>query len=561
MLTELRISNFAVIDRLAFECAAGFVVLTGETGAGKSLLVDALALLVGGRASSDQIRADADEAVLEASFTLPPDSPLTERLRQDGLLGPEEADLIIRRILSRSGRNRIYVNGNLTPLHALQSLAGTLIDIHGQHEQQSLLSAQAQLDALDAFGHLKGPRAAYTDAYARWEARQRELDQVLRTAADCRAREEFLRFQQRELEEAGVTPGEDERLAQERHRLAHAQRLGELAEQAYAALYGEESSLLGGLGRVAAILKEIRAIDEGTDGWSPLCGEAVASLQELAARVRDYRHGLEQDPDRLSEVEDRLDRLNRLKKKYGGSLEAVLAQAAEVRRQIEALTDSESRAEELREALAQDRARLDALAERLSDGRCRAATMLEAKMTEELKALRMTHTRFQVAVTRDAGEAALGPSGLDRVEYLLSANPGEPLQPLARVASGGELSRVMLALKTVLAETDRVPVLVFDEVDAGIGGAAAAVMGKRLRALAKFHQVLCITHLPQIASQARAHAVIEKSVEKKRTITRVRRLDDTERREEIARMLGGLAVTQAVRETAAEMIGDAERDR
>jgi DNA repair protein RecN (Recombination protein N) len=561
MLTELRISNFAVIDRLAFECTAGFTVLTGETGAGKSILVDALALLVGGRASNDQIRSDADEAVVEAAFTLFETGPLAARLREEGLLGAGETELLVRRVLSRSGRNRIYVNGNLTPLHLLQTLGGTLIDIHGQHEQQSLLSAQAQLDALDGFGRLKDLRATYAEAYDRWRALQRELEETQRVAADRQAREDFLRFQHRELEEADIRPGEDEVLVQERHRLMHAQRLGESAGLAYDLLYGEEASILGALGQVNANLKEIRAVDPQAGEWASYCDDAVVQLQELARRLRDYRQGLEQDPARLTEVEERLDRLQRLKKKHGGSLEAVLTRRQELREEIEALTTGEVRAAELIEAAGLARAGLEGLAERLSEGRRRAAAKMEVKITEELVALRMGHTRFHITVSREPGEEALRPAGTDRVEYLLSANQGEPLQPLARVASGGELSRVMLALKTVLAETDRVPVLVFDEVDAGIGGAVASAMGKRLKELADYHQVFCVTHLPQIASQAGTHFAVEKSVVKKRTVVRARRLGREERQEEIARMLGGVVITQAVRDTAAEMIGEAERGR
>jgi DNA repair protein RecN (Recombination protein N) len=302
-------------------------------------------------------------------------------------------------------------------------------------------------------------------------------------------------------------------------------------------------------------VKEIGAIDPAAVEWTTLCEEAAVRLQEVTARLRDYRGGLEQDPERLIQIEERLDRLQRLKKKYGGSLEAALARAREVQGEIEALAQSEGHLAALRDALERDRAGLDALAARLSEDRRRAATKMEARISEELAVLRMERTKFQIAVHREAGEAGLGPTGADRVEYLLSANPGEPLQPLARVASGGELSRVMLALKTVLAASDRVPVLVFDEVDAGVGGAVAGAMGKRLKALAEYHQVFCVTHLPQIASQAGSHYLVEKEVVKRRTITRIRRLDGAERREEVARMLAGLSITKAVRETAAEMLG------
>lgn len=554
MLTELRISNFAVIDHLTLEFSKGFQVLTGETGAGKSILVDAIALLVGGRASVDQIRSDAEEAVLEAAVTLPPAWPIVQRFRDSGLLGPQESELLIRRVLSRTGRNRIYLNGNLTALHEIQALAGTLIDIHGQHEQQSLLSPQAQQDALDAFGHLRDLRQEYGRQFEQWKARRREIEEMLRLTTEQSTREEFLRFQAREIEEADLKAGEEEALLAERRRLSHTYRLNELSAGAYEALYDGESSALGLLATIEARLKELAGIDPETADWETLCDGARVQLRELAQRLRDYRRGLDQDPERLARVEERLDRLHRLKTKYGGTVESLLERAQELKRQIDAIATSETHVAELRERLTQDSARVESLADQLSEGRTRAAKKMEKKIQEELAALRMDRTRFQVVVSREPGDTSLGPNGRDRVEYLLSANEGEPLLPLSRVASGGELSRVMLAVKTVLAETDRVPVLIFDEVDTGIGGAVAAVMGRRLSALAEYHQVFCLTHLPQIASQASGHFLVEKVVVKKRTVTQVKRLDRAERQEEIARMLGGLAITKAVRETAAEML-------
>jgi len=561
VLTELRISNFAVIDRLSLEFSRGFHVLTGETGTGKSILVDAIALLVGGRASADQIRSEAGEAVLEAAFSLPPTGTLTDRLRREGVLGAQETELIVRRILSRTGRNRLYLNGNLTPLHVIQSLAGTLIDIHGQHEQQSLLSTQAQLDALDAFGHLRALRDEYAREYAQWQARKRELDEAVRASAEQNQREEFLTFQSRELEEANVQPGEEESLSLERHRLAHAHRLSELAQGAYELLYGGDASVLGSLGVIRDHLKEIGAIDAGTADWMLLSDSGTLPLRELSQRLRDYRESLDQDPARLAQVEERLDRIQRLKKKYGGSVEALHSRLSELKRQLEAIASSETRLAELRKSVAEHSTRVEVLAEQLSERRAGVAQQMESRVKQELASLRMDQTQFQIQVHSERDESALGPTGRDRADYLLSANQGEPLLPLARVASGGELSRVMLAMKTVLAEADRVPVLIFDEVDSGVGGAVAAVMGRRLRDLADYHQVFCITHLPQIASQAECHFVVEKAVKHKRTMTRVRQLDQAGRQEEIARMLGGLTITKAVRQTAAEMIGEASRNR
>ncbi len=559
MLTALRISNFALIDELSLELSQGFHVLTGETGAGKSIIVDAIALLMGGRASTEHIRAEADEAVLEAALTLPASGPIIDRLRANDVVGPHDTEIIVRRVLSRSGRNRIYLNGNLAPLHLLQSLAGTLIDIHGQHEQQSLLAPQAQLDVLDAFGHLKDLRAEYVTAYEVWKGCQRDLEVATRAADSRSEREDLLRFQSRELEEADFQPGEEETLTIERSRLSHSRRLAELAEMAYAVLYEGDSTVLGGLGSVGQHLRELRQIDPRMKELGDLSDTAMVQLREVAARIRDYRQELQEDPERLGRVEDRLALIQRLKKKYGGSMDALLARAQELKQEIEALTNADTHLAELKNRVSREGGRVQQLAQRLSEGRKGAAAKLDHRVKQELGALRMDRTRFQTELASDRDMTALGPVGWDRVEFLFSANQGEPLLPLARVASGGELSRMMLAMKTVLAETDHVPVLIFDEVDAGVGGAVAAVMGKRLRALARYHQVFCITHLPQIAAQAESHFVVEKEVAKKRTVTRVRRLEAKARQEEVARMLGGLAITKAMRDTAADMLGEAER--
>lgn len=560
MLTELRISNFAVIDRLVLNFSSGFHVFTGETGAGKSIIVDAIALLIGGRASADQIRSDADEAVLEASFALPSNSPLIDRLHALDLLQSGEHELIIRRILSRAGRHRVYVNGVLTPLHILQGLAGTLIDIHGQHEQQSLLSSQSHLEVLDAFGHLNALRESYEKHYAHWTDTRRQLEETKRIAEERKVREDLLRFQYHELIQAELRPGEEDALTAEHHRLAHVRRLAELHQEVYESLYGSDTAILSGLGVVADRLRELEKIDAQTSEWPSICEAATAHLRELALNIRAYREQLDEDPERLTGIEDRLDRLGRLRKKYGTTVDSLIVRTGELKRQLDELNDAETRVAEMQAALDQAVLRLRNLAGTLSARRHSVARDMEARVEAELAALQMEHTRFRIHVQSDENGPP-GPTGWDHVECLLSANPGEPLHPLARIASGGELSRIMLAIKTVLAETDRVPVLIFDEVDAGIGGAVAAVMGRRLRALSGFHQVFCITHLPQIASQARTHFRVQKTTIKKRTVTRVTELGTEDRQEEVARMLGGLAITKAARATAAEMIKEADMSR
>ncbi len=561
MLTELRIVNFALIEQLSIQFQSGFTVLTGETGAGKSLLIDAIALLVGGRASTDQIRSGEDEAQLEAAFHLPDTHPLLQRLRLHEVIGQNESELILRRVLSRSGRHRVYVNGSLCPLRVLEELGGTLVDIHGQHEQQSLLATAKQLDALDGFGRLCELRGKYEHAYQGWKELRRRLDALESDVVDRARREDMLRFQVREIEQAGLLPDEEERLRSERLRLVHAHRLRELAHEAHVELQADEQAVLTRLGRVGRILAELAQTDPSMGDCEQSAAEAAIPLKELAGRLRDYAQQLEADPDRQAIVEDRLDLIHRLKKKYGGSVDAVVAFGRRVQEELQLLENHQERTAELTAQLGEEARRLRTLAEQLSKKRIDAAKRMTTLVGTELAALKMEQAIFQVVVSVDESSDGLGSTGRDRVEFLLSSNRGEPPRPLGRVASGGELSRIMLALKTVLAEMDQVPVLVFDEIDTGVGGAVAAAMGTRLRKLGAFHQVFCITHLPQVASQAEHHLLVEKGLDNQRTSTSVSVLKGMGREEEIARMLSGSTITKKVRETAAELIAGAKGKR
>lgn len=561
MLAELRIVNFALIEQLSLQFQSGFIVLTGETGAGKSLLIDAIALLVGGRASTDQIRSGEAEAQLEAAFHLPDTHPLLHRLRLHEIIGQNESELILRRVLSRSGRHRVYVNGNLCPQRVLEELGGTLVDIHGQHEQQSLLATARQLDALDAFGRLLELRGRYEQAYQRWKELRTQRDALQSDLVDRTRREDLLRFQVREIEQAGMLPGEEEQLHNEQRRLVHAHRLKELAHEAHVELQEDEQAVLTRLGRIGRTLAELGQTDPEMGDCEQAVTESAIQLKDLAGRLRDYAQQLESDPDRQVVVEDRLDLIQRLKKKYGGTIESILAKGKGVQEELQLLDNHEARTAELTARLDEESRRLRTLAQQLSKKRIDAATRMTTLVEAELIALKMEQAIFQVTVASDESADGLGPIGRDRVEFLLSSNPGEPPRPLGRVASGGELSRIMLALKTVLAEMDQVPVLVFDEIDTGVGGAIAAAMGTRLRKLGAFHQVFCITHLPQVASQAEHHLLVEKGLEGQRTSTSVRALKGIGREEEIARMLGGLTITKKVRETAAELIAGAQGKR
>ena len=561
MLFELRIVNFALIEQLNLQFQSGFTVLTGETGAGKSLLIDAIALLVGGRASTDQIRSGEEEAQLEASFHLPDTHPLIRRLRAQDLIGPHGSELILRRVLSRSGRHRVYVNGTLCPLRVLEELGGTLIDIHGQHEQQSLLASAKQGDALDAFGRLYELRGRYEQAYQSWRDLRAQLAELQSEVVDRARIEDMLRFQSQEIAQACLLPDEEDQLRNERQRLVHAHRLRALAHEVHGELQEDEQAVLTRLGRIGRALAELAQTDPAMGDCEQTTTESSIQLKDLAGRLRDYAQQLEADPDRQALIDDRLELIQRLKKKYGGSIEAVLAMGRRVQEELQLLDSREERTAELAARMEEEARRLRTLAQQLSKKRMDAAKRMTTLVGAELAAVKMEYAVFQITVSSEESDEGLGPVGRDRVEFLLSSNPGEPPRPLGRVASGGELSRIMLALKTVLAEMDQVPVLVFDEVDTGVGGAVAAAMGTRLRKLGSFHQVFCITHLPQVASQAEHHLLVEKGQESQRTATSVRVLTGMGQEEEIARMLGGLTITKKVRETAAELIAGAKAKR
>ena len=554
MLTELRITNFAVIERLSLIIDSGFTVLTGETGTGKSLLIDAVALLIGGRASSDQIRFGEDEAQLEASFEIPLTHPLLQRLRVREVLGPQDSQLIIRRIIARSGKNRVYLNGVLSPVHVLEEFAGTLIDIHGQHDQQSLLSNSAQLEVLDAFGRLLDLRSQYRSTHREWVRFREERAELAARLQQQTQQEDLLRFQQQELDEAACRIGEEELLQAERHRLGSSRRLVELASEAQERIQGDVHGILANLVLMERALGELSQIDPEMESTVRFASEAKVLLKEVADSLRGYSESLDADPMRLTAIEDRLAVIQKMKKKYGGTIEAVLETHNRVKQELEQLLGADSEIDRYDRLIEERQQNVLVLARALSKKRADAAKRLTKLVDKELNALKMGSVRFLVQVMPSGPDEIYGPDGADRVEFLLSANAGEPLKPMSRVASGGELSRVMLALKSVLVDIDHVPVLIFDEIDTGVGGAVAATIGKRLRELGRYHQVLCITHLPQVASQAQHHFSVEKSEVNGRTVATVRSLTGMSREGEIARMLGGERITQKTRSAAAELI-------
>jgi DNA repair protein RecN (Recombination protein N) len=537
MLRFLSINRLAVIDRLELEFAPGLNVLTGETGAGKSILVGAVGLLVGGRASADLVRTGEDTAVVQAIFDTP-----------DG------RELIVRREVSSQGRSRAFVDGALVTGGALRDAAGALVDLHGQHEHQVLLDPSTHLDLLDEFAALTGDRAAVGDAFRRWQTLREERRRLAASEQQKTSRAEFLAFQLAEIDRVKPQAGEDDELTASRQVLANADRLQRLCSEAYTALYEGDDAALATLGVVWKRVAELASIDQKFAPYGEMRDTVRTPLEDLAFFLRSYAADIDASPARLQEVEDRLAALERLKKKHGPSLADVLARAGDLRRELHALEHATERAAELDADLTAARREYLRVAGDLSSRRRASATEFCRALTKSLADLAMARTRCEVRFADDEDEGRWSERGLDVAEFYISPNPGEELRPLARVASGGELSRIMLALKT-LATTDAPgKTLIFDEVDAGIGGAVADVVGARLLRLARRFQVLCITHLPQIAAYGTSHYRIEKSVRGGRTITEVAAVAGPERELEIARMIGGADVSAAVKASAREML-------
>jgi DNA repair protein RecN (Recombination protein N) len=561
MLVELRIRNFAIIEGAALYFGPGFNVLSGETGAGKTIIMTALGLLLGGRASPDMIRAGQNEAVVEGLFELEGEAPLPEGAPEFAEAGQRE--LPIRRALAADGgRSRAYVNGEMATVQTLARMGQSLVQVYGQHEHQTLLRSESHLQLLDRHAALDAMLEEYGAAY-RATAQARVRADELRERERTRAEQlELARFRIAELERAGLQPGEDEQLAGDRTVLANAARLGAAAADAERMLAGESAAALDAVARAETRVGEAAVIDPKLKDAFELIRSARLGLEEAAHTLRDYAERVEADPARLEEIETRMAELTRLKRKYGGSLPSVLETLERSRVEIAGLERvSESRAEaesQLRDAL-DDLARMGA---ELSARRQSAAAELKRRMETELKTLGMRapvfEARFAPLEKSENGfehsGVTLGPGGADSIEFMLSPNLGQPPMALARIASGGELSRVMLALKRLEAQRRGVATMIFDEVDAGVGGAVAQVVGRKLKELARFHQVLCVTHLPQVAAFADTHFLVEKEERRGATRSRVSALAQAERIEEVARMLGGAEVTDKFRRAARELI-------
>lgn len=554
MLIELRIQNYALIERLAVRLDPGLNVLTGETGAGKSIIVGALSLLLGERASSDSVRAGADKAVVEGVFDLQDDGAVTAVLTEQGLES-EDGLLILRREVSAEGRSRAWINGSAVTAGILGSVGQLLVDLHGQHESQTLLKPEEQREILDAFGGSTELATEVRSAHARLQRARRALEELDARRRTAEQRADFLRFQADEIEKAKVQADEDERLEDEARRLEHAEDLARLSGRLHQGLYAAEDAVSARIGELRRVLDHLIRFDPTQEDARELLDSAFYTLNELGRRMGEYALTVEHDPGRLDEIRRRQDLLFRLKTKYGPTLADVLETGAKAREELDLLEGGALDRKELEKEEAEARAALESVAAELSEKRRDAAQRLAAEVLEVMPDLGLGG-QFEVALEPLAD---IGADGAEAVEFRVALNVGFEPRALSRVASGGELSRVMLGLKTILAGIDRVPTLVFDEVDTGIGGRVALQVGDRLRRVAEHHQVFVITHLAQIASRADHQLFVEKVEREGTTITRVGELTSEERVRELARMLGGDPESVASVEHARELLGAGAR--
>lgn len=560
MLQQLHIRNIAVIDQAELELGPGLNVLTGETGAGKTMVLAALNLILGGRASSDLIREGETEATVEALFGDLP-APTRGALEAAGCGGDE---LVLKRVVTRGGRSRIYLNGSLTPLSLLAEIGPGLIHIYGQHEQHSLLRTETHLALLDAHGGLESRAAAMKERFAAFADAWQRVRDLRERLADAAREAAFLRAQADEIEDARLEPGEEEALLDRRRLIVHSEKLYQICKEGESLLYEDDNAVVGALGRFLPRLRDMAEIDGALSEAVTLLEGSAAQLDEAAALIRQYADRLNFDPHELERIEDRLAEIARLRRKYRASVEEILALAERAREDLAAIDRGEERLAALTREFETERDSAWETAEELSRLRKRAAKTLQRRMEQETRQIGLPNTTFEVRFharddTRDRppfemGGRRIGPDGVDDPEFFFSPNPGHAVRPLARTASGGELSRLMLALKSVVLTGSEIPTLLFDEVDAGIGGGVAEMVGRKLAAVAASRQVICVTHLAPIAALARSHYVVEKTVDGGRTFTTVRKLEEAARVRELARMLAGVEVTAQAERHAAEML-------
>ena len=561
MLTQLTISDFAIINHLEIAFRQGLNIISGETGAGKSIIINAVNLILGGRASADLIRSGAKEARVEALFNLPEKSLISEYISEMDI--PFNGELLIKRTISREGRNRIMINGSIATLQTLSAIGMMMISISGQHENQLLLKQENHLYLLDDFGTLIGERMELSESFNRYEVLKESVIRIEREIKESRERQDLAIFQMNEIASAKIKDGEDSLLEDEKKRLRYAEQLKEIITGSYQTLYDKEDSVLSDVSLCIKGIEKGATMDRRLESIGHALSSLRAELEEIALQLRGLQDSVMISPSRLEEVEERLQLLNSLKRKYGPSLEDIMSFKEKISGMIDNLDRKEKDLQGIKKELNAQKQDLISRAITLSGKRKGLAKKLEKSMEAELSLLEMRGTRFEVRFILEDQDNADDPDrliksirsdGYDRVEFMLSPNIGEDLKPLSRIASGGELSRIMLALKSILARKASVETIIFDEVDSGIGGATAEVIGEKLRSLAEYHQILCITHLPQIASKGESHFLVRKMIRENRSQTIISALSEEERVNEIARLLGGKVISEQAIAHAREML-------
>ncbi|KPL19933.1 MAG: hypothetical protein AMJ92_00235 [candidate division Zixibacteria bacterium SM23_81] len=568
MLRELSVKNFALLKELKIEFGEGLNILTGATGAGKSILVGAISLLLGGRVGAHMIRQGASSATLEGVFDLSSRETLAARLAAMGLT-PDQGLLILKRQISGRGESRAYANGSRLTKAQLKEIGDLLVDLHGQHDHQSLLRPGQHLELLDDYGGFQSLKERVRTDYENLMTLRQELRDLTKALQERRERQELFQFQLGEIKSLNPRDGEDEELRGEEKVLENVERLSQGIHSAYQSLLEDDNSIIQRLSAIQKTLETLAQTDSFLETKGQECSTLVYQLEDLSSHLRQYAQKLDCNPGRLTEIQERLYELERLKRKYGGSLSAVLERKEELTAELDCISRSDERLEELEEKVRDAQKQFSQDCQKLSSARQETASKLQTQVERELERLGMPKTRLAVQIEQGEDEGGwvwlagrkymADATGMDRVEFLLAPNPGEGLRPLAKIASGGEISRIMLALKTILAQADQVPLLIFDEIDVGIGGEVAETVGQALKALAKSHQVLCITHLHQIASLADQHLFVWKEQRKGRTETIIKSLVSQERVEEIARMMGGEKITHITLQHAREMMRNREK--
>jgi DNA repair protein RecN (Recombination protein N) len=557
MLNHIRIRNFAIIDHLDLEFGQGLTALTGETGAGKSILLGALGLLLGDRADSDSVRDGSSKAEISAEFDISQLKHVQQWLQQKEL--DSDQHCLLRRRLSSDGRSRAFINGTPVPLQDMRELGEKLVDIHGQHEHQSLMKASTQRQLLDDYARHKKPLADLKNIFQQWHKADSEYSQLKNAATERNDRIDLLRYQVQELDTLALLENEYQQLEEEHQRLANTDRLTEISQHALQVLYDEEdNSVYSQLSQQAAQIESLSATDDKLSPAKNMLNEAMIQIEETASHLRDYLSQLENNPQRFEEVDSRIALIHDLSRKHHVDAQQLTVIHKQLSDELTLLDHADENLLELEQKSKQLQQKFLNMAVKLSQSRKKSARQLNKKITAAMQALGMQGGLFEINVSAydiDAGQSThFSTAGIDNIEFTVSANPGQSCKPLAKVASGGELARISLAIQMITAQQGRIPTLIFDEVDSGVGGSIAEIVGRHLRTLGDSRQVFCVTHLPQVASQAHHHMQVQKQSSDKETSTQINSLNQEQRIEEISRMLGGVEITQQTRAHAKEML-------